>query len=137
MTTHTTPGPSPAGRCVLIIDDDQLYANAIALQLQAAGFRSRVALDAVAAVAEIDAARPDLILLDVNMPGVDGVDLCRYIKTVRADLRIPTIILTAMSSDELRSRLLRLGADGFVTKPVAAATLLARVREAIPGLAAV
>lgn len=123
---------------VLVVDDDLLYATAIMHQLEAAGLHGRMALDAVTAIAEIDGERPDLILLDLNMPGLDGLDLCRHIKDSRSDLQIPIIVLTALSGEKIRSRALALGADGFATKPVAPQALLAMIREriAIPAGAA-
>jgi DNA-binding response OmpR family regulator len=114
---------------VLIIDDDPLHTSAIARQLQAAGLRTRTALDSVTALAEIDGEKPDLILLDVNMPGIDGIDLCRYIKTRCPDLGIATLILTALDTSSVRTRALESGADGFLTKPLTSVELLAEVRD--------
>ena len=114
---------------VLVVDDIEKNARLLADVLAARGFTTRTALSGEAALAMIEQQPPDLILLDVMMPGLSGYDVCR---TLRADARyamLPIVLVTALDPATERVKGLEAGADDFLTKPVNQAELLARVRS--------
>jgi DNA-binding response OmpR family regulator len=113
-------------KTLLIVDDDQDLRGAIAEQLQAEGFETLEAPTAGDGVRAARDAKPDLILLDVDLPDMDGRDAC---KQMREDgVQSPVIMLTAASADEDAVRGLDSGASDYVTKPYKFAVLLARIR---------
>lgn len=118
--------PNPA---VLIVDDEASSRRPLARALEAAGFQCRQAENGTAALAEIDRELPALLLLDFNMPGLDGAEVCRRVRahpdgTVA---QLPIVMLTGMEGDEQEIHCLESGADDFVTKPVNVAVLRARI----------
>lgn len=113
-------------KTLLIVDDDQDLRGAIAEQLQAEGFETLEAPTAGDGVRAARETKPDLILLDVDLPDMDGRDAC---KRMREDgVQAPVIMLTAASTDEDTVRGLDSGASDYVTKPYKFAVLLARIR---------
>ncbi len=113
-------------KTLLIVDDDVDLRGAVAEQLQAEDY---IAIEAGTARAGIDAAqagRPDLILLDVDLPDMDGRDACREMRTL--GVAAPVIMLTAADADDDAIRGLDSGANDYVTKPYKFAVLLARIR---------
>lgn len=113
-----------AGR-ILIAEDDPQQAKVLRLYLEREGHSVVVADDGLAAVEEIRRRRPDLVLLDVMMPHLDGLDVCRVI---RAESDVPIIMVTARSTEEDLLVGLDLGADDYITKPYKPRELVARVR---------
>lgn len=115
------------GALVLIIEDDAILGDTLALILRGAGFRTERARDGKAALSLWRAAEPDVVLLDLGLPELDGREV---LKTIRASSNVPVVILTARAeeSDELDG--LGLGADGYLVKPVTRERLLAHL-EAI------
>ncbi|MCR4296608.1 MAG: response regulator transcription factor [Elusimicrobia bacterium] len=123
---------------VLVIEDDPKIVEAIEKTLSmGAGFSTRWVSDPSLALGEAVASRPDLILLDVRLPGGDGRVVLKALKTNAATSPIPVIMLTGMSSEGDKVLALNLGADDYVVKPFGAMELLARVqavlRRAGPG----
>ncbi|MDD5304183.1 MAG: response regulator transcription factor [Elusimicrobia bacterium] len=123
---------------VLIIEDDPKIVEAIDKTLSmASGFTTRWISDPAKALGEAVGSKPDLILLDVRMPGGDGRVVLKSLKTNAATSSIPVIMLTGMSSEGDKVLALNLGADDYVVKPFGAMELLARVqavlRRAGPG----
>jgi two-component system alkaline phosphatase synthesis response regulator PhoP len=123
---------------VLIIEDDPKIAEAIEKSLSlGAGFTSRWVSDPGKALGEALDSKPDLILLDVRLPGGDGRVVLKSLKANAATGGIPVIMLTGMSSEGDKVLALNLGADDYVTKPFGAMELMARVqavlRRAGPG----
>ncbi|MDZ4375274.1 MAG: response regulator transcription factor [Phenylobacterium sp.] len=113
-------------KTLLIVDDDQDLRGAIAEQLQAEGFETLEAPTAGDGIRAAREAKPDLILLDVDLPDMDGRDAC---KRMREDgVQAPVIMLTAASTDDDAVRGLDSGASDYVTKPYKFAVLLARIR---------
>lgn len=127
MAPPPTPYPRNDGRdaLVLLVEDDLDLAGTIELYLRNEGFRAERALDGERALELWRRAQPDLILLDLGLPKLDGLEV---LKTIRRESNVPVLILTARSEeiDELLG--LGLGADDYLTKPVSARKLMARVR---------
>lgn len=108
---------------VLVVDDNRINLELAQAILENAGYDVRTASDADEAVAAIAAQRPGLILMDVQLPGVDGLTLTRRLKADPATQRIPIIALTAyaMKGDAEKAR--EAGCDGYVSKPIEVRTL--------------
>ena len=110
---------------VLLVDDDPDLRGVIAFALQQAGFLVVEATDGVGALHVFTREQPDLAVLDVNLPRMDGFDLARKIRQAS---RIPVIMLTVRSEEEDVVRALGLGADDYLTKPFSPKILIARIR---------
>jgi DNA-binding response OmpR family regulator len=110
---------------VLVAEDDAKQAELLRRYLWSEGHSVVVVHDGRAAIDEARARRPDLVLLDVMMPGVDGLDVCRVL---RAESDVPVLMLTARSTEDDLLFGLDLGADDYVTKPYSPRELMARVR---------
>jgi two-component system, OmpR family, response regulator RegX3 len=113
---------------VLVVDDEQSYRDALTVALQREGFLVETAADGVEALERFDAVQPALILLDVMLPRVSGVDVCRQIRTRS---RVPIIMVTARNAEIDAVVGLEVGADDYVTKPFRLRELIARVRAAL------
>lgn len=109
----------------LVVDDDPKIRQLIRVNLEPRGFTVVEAPDGMAAMRIVDDDPPELILLDLVMPGVDGLEICQWVRA-RSDL--PIIVLSARDEEDLKVRALDAGADDFVTKPFGYQELLARVR---------
>jgi putative two-component system response regulator len=116
---------------VLVVDDHRPNLELVEAILVEAGYRVRLAHDGQQALDAVQAASPDCIVLDVMMPRLDGFEVCRRLKADRATRAIPVVLLTALSDVEDKVTGLEMGADDFLTKPVDAQALLARVRSLI------
>jgi len=110
---------------VLVVDDEPAIVDIVSDYLTEAGYRVTTARDGEAALREIRSRPPDLIVLDLGLPGVDGLDVAR---AVRRSSPVPIIMLTARSAETDRVVGLELGADDYVVKPFSPRELLARVR---------
>ena len=113
---------------ILIVDDDKLLRRSLSLQLEQAGYRTSTAANAEDALALLQRQRPDLILLDVGLPGMDGLEALRRI---HQDGDIPIIFVTARRREFDEVLGLELGADGYITKPFNPDVLLARVKSVL------
>jgi two-component system response regulator MprA len=116
---------SAAARRILVVDDDPMVATTIQRVLRPEGYDVDVALGGAAALEQARTHRPDLVVLDLMMPGIDGFEVCRQL---RINGSLPILMLTARSGTADRVRGLDTGADDYLVKPFAYAELLARVR---------
>jgi diguanylate cyclase (GGDEF)-like protein len=116
---------------VLVVDDDTDIARFIEINLRLEGFDVRVAHDGEQAEKSIDDETPDLVLLDVMMPKVDGVELCRRLRANPATANLPVIMLTAKSLSADKVVGLTAGADDYIIKPFDTLELVARVRSTL------
>jgi signal transduction histidine kinase len=113
---------------VLVVDDDPRNASLLCHILRSVGLKTAVATDGPTCLREVRADTPDLVLLDVMMPGMDGYEVCRRLKADAGTRQVPVILVTALSSIQDRVRGLDAGADDFVSKPIHRLDMLARVR---------
>lgn len=109
---------------ILLIDDDATLLELLADHLRAAGYRPVVALNGQTGLRQVSLSHPDLVVLDVMMPGMDGWEVCRRL---REESAVPVIMLTAKGEEVDKLRGFRLGVDDYVTKPFSFAELTARV----------
>jgi two-component system, OmpR family, response regulator len=113
---------------IIVVEDEVNIAELVSMYLERDGFRVRIAATGEAGLAAIAEHRPRLVLLDVGLPDVDGLELCRQI---RASSTVPVIFLTARDSEVDRVVGLELGGDDYVTKPFSPAELVARVKAVL------
>jgi DNA-binding response OmpR family regulator len=122
-----------SGKQVLVVDDDVKTVELVKLYLNRDGYRVLTAFNGNDALQMARESHPDLIVLDLMLPGMNGLDVCR---TLRGESEVPIIMLTALTTDDDRLKGLNLGADDYVTKPFSPRELAARVRAVlrrIPG----
>jgi two-component system response regulator RegX3 len=113
---------------ILVVDDEQSYRDALRIALEREGFRVEVAADGAEAIERFDASRPQLVLLDVMLPRISGVDVCRELRTRS---QVPIIMVTARNAEIDAVVGLEVGADDYVTKPFRLRELVARGRAAL------
>ena len=118
-----------ANDSILIVDDNEANLKLIRGLLAGVGYEVRAALDAEEALAVLRTFRPRLILMDVQLPGMDGLELTRRLKADRATNGIIVIALTAYAMHGDEEKALAAGCDGYVTKPIDTRTLPATVAE--------
>jgi DNA-binding response OmpR family regulator len=111
---------------VLVVEDESSIASFVALYLKNAGYSVRTVATGADALAQADAERPDLIVLDLMLPDVDGIEVCRRL---RKDSDVPILMLTARDEDVDKIIGLEVGADDYLTKPFNPRELVARIRS--------
>jgi phosphate regulon transcriptional regulator PhoB len=116
---------------VLVVEDEPDIRSLIVHHLERDGFRCRTAGNGVDALAAARSALPDLIVLDVMLPGLDGLEVCRRLRATPTTATVPIIMLTAKADEVDRVVGLELGADDYVAKPFSAKELVARVRAVL------
>jgi DNA-binding response OmpR family regulator len=116
------------GRHILLVDDDPLMRRSLAFNLEQAGYRTSAAADAESALRLARRDPPDLILLDIGLPGMDGLDALR---SFRDEAHTPVIFVTARRRELDQALGLELGADDYVTKPFDLDVLLARIKAVL------
>lgn len=114
---------------VLIVDDDAFIRRPLEFILREEGFRPSTAVDGDDCLERVAEERPDLIILDVMMPGRDGFEICRALKDDPSVAEVPVILLSARGREHDRERGISLGASDFMTKPYSPTDLIRRVRE--------
>ena len=117
-----------AGKRILVVDDDVKTVQLVKLYLDRDGYRVLTAYDGIEALRLAREGHPDLIVLDLMLPGIDGLEICR---TLRNESDVPIIMLTARVTDQDKLAGLDLGADDYVTKPFSPRELAARVRTVL------
>jgi DNA-binding response OmpR family regulator len=128
ITGVMTEADEQLRRTVLVVEDEATMATVLRYNLEREGYRCLVAPDGARAIELAPRERPDLILLDLMLPGIDGIEVCRRI---RSRSNVPIIMLTARVDEVDRVVGLEVGADDYVTKPFSMRELLARVRAGL------
>jgi diguanylate cyclase (GGDEF)-like protein len=131
LATSASESEAPAQRRILLADDDVLLAISLSEMLRDSGYCVDTVYDGAAAVAHAHAHPPDLILLDVMMPGIDGFATAERLRIDPVTSQVPVLFLSAAREESARVRGLRLGAADFIAKPVACDELLARVERSL------
>jgi two-component system, OmpR family, alkaline phosphatase synthesis response regulator PhoP len=122
-----SPTPSPGPR-ILVVEDDHDIAALLAHSLKKHGFTTSVLHSGAEVVADVRREPPDLLLLDVMLPGRDGLEICRVLRADPATAGVPIILVTARGGEGERIAGLDLGADDYITKPFSPNEVVARVR---------
>jgi len=115
---------------ILIVEDEESLLKLESILLTSRGYQVRGVTSGEAALTEIAASKPDLVLLDIMMPGLDGFEVCRRIKQDPATSAIPVVMLTAKKNSQDQAKGVEVGADAYLTKPFKAV----RIMEVIEGL---
>lgn len=118
------PGPS-----ILLVDDNEQNLELLAAFMEELGGTVRTAPDGIEALKAVEAAKPDIMLVDIMMPRMSGYQLCKRIKAGAATKHIPVVMVTALNEVSDVEHATECGADGFLSKPVNKADLIGRVRE--------
>ena len=113
---------------VLIVEDEESLADPLAFLLRKEGFEASVVNDGAQALSTFDRVSPDIVLLDLMLPGMSGTEICKALRTRSS---VPVIMVTARDSEIDKVVGLELGADDYVTKPYSARELIARIRAVL------
>jgi two-component system KDP operon response regulator KdpE len=113
---------------ILVVDDDRTIVELVSMSLITKGYTVKAASDGAKALEWLAREKPDLILLDIMMPKVDGLAVC---ERIRRKSRVPIIMLSALEQEDSKVRALEAGADDYLTKPFGTRELIARVRAAL------
>ncbi len=116
-------------KTILVVDDEEDIRLVLEARLTAAGFRVETAANGMEALSKIRTSPPDLVVLDLMLPGIDGFGICGMVKRDQRFSRIPIIMLTARVQSNDRKTSAKLGADAFIAKPFQAEELIARIKE--------
>jgi len=119
------PGEKPN---ILVVDDESQITRVLKTALSSRGYAIRTASDGDDALQVMKSWTPDLVITDLRMPNMDGVELCRYL---RAKSGIPILVLSVRNEERIKIEALDAGADDYITKPFSIDELLARVRAAL------
>jgi DNA-binding response OmpR family regulator len=114
---------------IMVVDDEVGALTLIGIMLERGGFEVLKAHDAYEALNQLRAETPDMIILDVMMPGMDGIELCRHIRAAGATRETPILILSARGDPESVEQGMTAGADDYLSKPILHHDLITKVRE--------
>jgi two-component system alkaline phosphatase synthesis response regulator PhoP len=117
---------------ILVVDDESTMRRLLRFMLEHAGFTVVEAEDGYSALAQVNDARPDAIILDVMMPSMDGLQTCQILRGQEATADLPVIMLSAKTTPQAIIDGLEAGADEYLTKPVARNVLLETIEKVIP-----
>jgi two-component system, cell cycle response regulator DivK len=118
---------------ILLVEDNEMNRDMLSRRLSRNGFEVVVAVDGEQAVTMATAEKPDLILMDMSLPVMDGLEATRHVKAAASTRSIPVIALTANALVEDRERALAAGCDDFDTKPVELSRLLEKIKNQLQG----
>src|SRR5271169_2155894 len=127
--TQARSGSSPSVQTILVIDDDEDLRDTVSLVLEKEGYRTVQAAEGRSGFEQALLLRPDLLLVDLRLPGMTGVEICKQLRS--AEVSTPIIILSAVGDEIDKVLLLEIGADDYVTKPFGARELIARIRAVL------
>ena len=105
-------------RYALVVDDTRIAATTIAQALNLLGYQVQVAYSPRAAIESLFKRMPDVILLDINMPGIDGVEVCRYLRRDPPTEKVPIVAMSSEVEEETVDRVYEAGANAFLAKPI-------------------
>lgn len=121
------------GRTILVVDDSAVMRSSLKANLEMQGFQVRMAADGAEALAQLkNGFKPDLVLTDIHMPGMDGLTLIREIRKLPGFRFVPILVLTTESQQAKREEARRLGATGWLVKPVSGVDLVNTIRKVLP-----
>jgi DNA-binding response OmpR family regulator len=120
--------PVPDKSQIMVVDDDWMHQEVLQAHLEGAGYQVSLANSGEAAIKLLGTQQPDLVLLDMRMQGVSGLEVCRTIKAGAATRHIPVLIITALDSDTQKQSAIDAGADDFVLKPIDSVIMLHRIK---------
>src|SRR6266545_779210 len=114
---------------ILVIDDDESLRDTIGVMLEQDGFRAVLVDNGITGYEKALVLKPDLILVDLRLPGMSGVEICKQVRS--AHVRTPIIVLSALGDEVDKVLLLEIGADDYIVKPFGTRELLARIRAVL------
>ena len=114
---------------ILIVEDEETLLSLESILLTSKGYEVKGVMDGPSALEAVASTKPDLVLLDIMLPGIDGYEVCRQIKANEATRHIPVVMLTAKDSNEDRVKGEQTGADGYITKPFRSAMVIETIRR--------
>lgn len=132
MTRHSTPGDHPDGFRLLVVDDEEPLLLSLAAATRARGYETAIASSGAEALAKIECERYDVVVTDLRMPGLDGLELLKRMREAGLDTRV--VIITGYATLEAAVDGLRLGAVDFLVKPFTVEEFLASVERALDGV---
>ncbi len=118
---------------VLVVDDEPNIVLSLEFLMEQAGFQVVTAYDGEAALERISDSAPDLLLLDISLPGISGFDVLEHLRSSAATAKLPVIMLTAHGRDIEREKGMALGADDYITKPFSTQALIEKVKSLLNG----
>ncbi|MHB8895059.1 MAG: response regulator [Candidatus Geothermincolia bacterium] len=119
-------------KVVLLVDDDVDFAKVVKLYFERSGLELVAVTSGKKAIKAFDARRPDAMILDVNMPKMDGVEVCRTVRAKMGGRHLPIIALTGYHSEDRKKQMMAVGADLYLTKPIDMKKLVEHVQQVIP-----
>ncbi len=117
---------------ILIIEDDPEAARILELSLKRERYKTTIALNGTQGLVAVQTLQPDLVLLDLMLPDIDGYEVCRRIRANPLTAELPIIIVSARTQDADKLMAAQLGANGYLTKPYRRANLLAMIQACLP-----
>jgi DNA-binding response OmpR family regulator len=117
---------------ILIIEDDPEAARILELLLRREGFRTAVALNGAQGLSAMQAQQPDLVLLDLMMPDIDGFEVCRRTRSDACTAKLPIVVVSARTQETDKQMAFQAGANGYITKPYRRVELLAEIHKHLP-----
>lgn len=118
-------------RHILLIDDDKTIAAALTIRLRAVGYEVTAVSDGNKGIVEAADKRPDVILLDIRMPGMDGYEVCQHLKDNPETNKIPVIFLSANATESTRQQAMDVGGFAFISKPYELAEVIDVIKSAM------